>query len=333
MQQPKISIIVPIYKVEKYLKTCLDSILNQTYRNIEIILVDDGSPDGCSEICDAYAAMDDRIHVIHQPNGGVASARNAGLAAATGEWIGWVDADDWIEPDTFAYLLENALCTDADICICGRFEELRNRTPLFGIPEKKLMERTDALCALLEERYMDSALYDKLWRAELFRDIRFPDGRTYEDLATLYRLFVKAERIMCLSEPKYHYRRRDDGIVGDTSLSNRMNHYLAARQRYGDMIEKFPEFQSLLEGRCITAAIGIWCGYYHNPITIRREYAPQLHQIAQFAKPRIKMALKNTSCGLAGRIVIRLLPYDHWWAFWLAGVIGRLYQRKHGRML
>ena len=333
MHQPKISIIVPIYKVEKYLKQCLDSILNQTYQNMEIILVDDGSPDGCGMICDAYAAKDDRFRVIHQTNDGVAAARNAGLAAATGEWIGWVDADDWLEPDMFEYLLENALSANADICICGRFEELRRRTSHFGITEKKLMNQAEALYALLEERYMDSALYDKLWRRELFRDIRFPAGRTYEDLATLYRLFTKAEWIMCLPEPKYHYRRRNDGIVGDTSLPNRMDHYLAARQRYSDMTESYPELQSLLEGRCITAAIGIWCGYYHNPISVRREYAPQLCQIAQFSRPRIKKVLNEANCGLAGRLVIRLLPYDHRWAFALAGIIGRLYQRKHGRML
>ena len=333
MQQPRISIIVPIYKVEKYLPTCLDSILAQTYRNLEIILVDDGSPDGCGSICDAYGAKDSRIRVFHQSNGGVAAARNAGLDAARGDWIGWVDSDDWIEPDMFAYLLENALAAQADICVCGRFEELRSRTAYFGRTEYALLDQKSAMKALLEERYMDSALYDKMWRRELFQDIRFTVGQTYEDLAAVHRLFAKAEKVLFLSEPKYHYRRRDDGIVGDTSLPNRMNHYNAAQQRYANMVKDFSEFQELLELRCITAAIGIWCGYYHNPISVRREYAPQLRQIAQFAKPGVKKALKDTNCGLAGRMVIRLLPYDRWWAFALAGLISRLYQWKHGRML
>ena len=96
MKEPKISVVVPVYKVEPYLRKCLDSIVNQTYRNLEIILVDDGSPDNCGAICDEYAAGDSRIRVIHQENGGVSSARNAGLSAVTGEWVGWVDSDDWL---------------------------------------------------------------------------------------------------------------------------------------------------------------------------------------------------------------------------------------------
>ena len=333
MEQPKISIIVPVYKVESYLRQSLDSITAQTYHNLEIILVDDGSPDGCGAICDAYGAKDGRFRVIHQPNGGVAAARNAGLGAATGDWIGWVDADDWIDADMFQYLLHNALMEQADVCICGRYEELPGRTVHFGRTERALLDQQAALKALLENRDLDDALYDKLWKKELFQGIRFPAGRTYEDLATVYRLLGRAERILCLPEQKYHYRRRSGSIVGDAALPNRMNHYLAARQRYSDMVDVWPELQYLLEERCIGAAVGIWCGYCHNSPSVRRQYAPQLRQIAAYAKPRIRQALKRTSCGLAGRMVMRLLPYDTWWAFALASLIGRAYQRKHGRTL
>ena len=333
MQQPKISIIVPIYKAETYLNACLDSILGQTYQNLQIILVDDGSPDGCGAICDAYKAKDDRICVIHQPNSGVSAARNAGLSAATGDWIGWVDADDWIDSDMIAYLLRNALDEQADICVCGRYEERPNRTAYFGWQRRALLEQKTALKALLDNQVLDDALYDKLWRRELFQDIQFPVGYTYEDLATVYRLFGKAARILCLPEPKYHYRHRGGSITGDTSLPNRMNHYRFAHQRYLDMVDAWPEFRLLLEERCITSAIGIWCGYYCNPQKIRRQYAQQLQKIAAYAKPRIRQALDCTSCGLAGRLVLRLLPYNTWWAFALAWLIGKLYQRKHGRTL
>ena len=105
MDGPKISVIIPIYRVEQYLCKCVESVLTQTYHDLEIILVDDGSPDGCGKICDEYAERDERVKVIHKPNGGVASARNAGLDAATGEWIGWVDSDDWTEPALFETLL------------------------------------------------------------------------------------------------------------------------------------------------------------------------------------------------------------------------------------
>lgn len=333
MEQPEISIIVPIYKAERYLKTCLDSIIAQTYKNLQIILVDDGSPDGCGGICDSYAARDQRIQVIHQPNGGVAAARNAGLSAATGDWIGWVDADDWIERDMFEYLLRNAVAQKAEVCVCARYEELPHRTNRFGFSQGALLTRQGALKALLENRDLDDALYDKLWKRQLFQSIRFPEGRTYEDLATVYRLLEQAQTVACLPEQKYHYRRHRGSIMADTSLPGRMNHYLAARQRYGDLAPGYPEFEVLLQERCLAAAVGIWCGWCRNPAHIRRQYAPQLRQIAAFAKPRLRQCLKHTGCGGAGRAVMRLLPYDTWWAFALAGLIGRAYQLRHGRTL
>lgn len=330
MEQPTISVIVPVYRAQPYLVQCLDSITAQTYGNLQIILVDDGSPDGCGVICDEYAAKDSRIRVIHQPNGGVAAARNAGLAAASGDWIGWVDADDWIEKDMFGFLLANALREEADVCVCARFEELKSRTGRYGFPERKLLDRTGALKSLLENRFLDDALYDKLWKRHLFHTIRFPEGRTYEDLATVYRLLEQAQRVLCLPEQKYHYRRHRGSITADTALPSRMNHYLSARQRYEDMAPRYPELERLLQERCMAAAVGIWCCWYRNPRQVRRQYPRQLRQIAAEAKGQ---CLKHTGCGLAGRMVMRLLPYDTWWAFALAGLIGQAYELKHGRTL
>lgn len=333
MEQPKVSIIVPIYGVEPYLRRCLDSILGQTYPNLQIILVDDGSPDNCGLICDEYARMDPRVQVVHQPNKGVAAARNAGLAMADGEWIGWVDADDWIDPDMFAFLLEGALRTKSDVCICGRYEQLRHKTAYFGASEPISLDRKAAVAALLEERYIDSALYDKLWKRALFDGIVFPQGHTYEDLATVYRLFERSERTQCLPGPKYHYFRRKGSITGNSGLENRMEHYLAAQRRQEAMAEKWPELAPLLEQRCITAAIGLWVACAHVSKAQRQPYAARLSDIAQFCKSLTSAALTDTSCGLAGRLIIRLLPYDRSWAYWLAGCIGWLYQHKHGRML
>ena len=145
MKEPKISVIVPVYKVEPYLRKCLDSIVNQTYRNLEIILVDDGSPDNCGAICDEYAAGDGRIRVIHQENGGVSSARNAGLSAVTGEWVGWVDSDDWIEPDMYEYLLKNALEQNADIAVCSHYEVHRETEVFCGWTGVQLLDTEAAL--------------------------------------------------------------------------------------------------------------------------------------------------------------------------------------------
>lgn len=333
MASSKISIIVPIYGVEKYLRQCIDSILHQTYENLEILLVDDGSPDECGAICEEYAQMDHRIRVIHQVNGGVSSARNTGLEAATGDWIGWVDPDDWVEADMFELLVTEGEQEMADVVICGGYEEYRHRQVSFGWPRRQQLDQKEALYGLLEDRYMHNALYDKLWRRRLYQEIRFPVGHTYEDLAVIYRLYQKADRFLCLPDCKYHYRQHANGIMGNSSLPNRLDHCLAARQRYEDMVETWPEWKDLLEGRCVTAAIGVWCGYYSNNSAVRRRYLPQLKEIAAHAKGKAWIVKRDTSRGLAGRMVVRLLPYATRWSFGLAWIIGQLYRLRHDRSL
>lgn len=333
MSQPKISVIVPIYKVDSYLRKCLDSIINQTYTNLEIILVDDGSPDNCPAICDEYAAKDERITVIHQKNGGLSAARNAALDIATGDYIGFVDSDDWIELDMYEYLMTNALTEHAEVTCCGRFEEYPNRTVPLCWPRYELMDTENALGALLEDRYLRNNVWEKLWKRDLFHGVRFPVGQNFEDVATTYRLFDAAGRILCLPEPKYHYRQRPDSIIADTSLKNRMDYYISVRQRFSDMLDRWPQFRTLLEWQCTSSFIGIWCGYFRNPGSERRKYRAQLQKMADFAKPRYKAMLKTINLGLAGRMVLRLVPYAAWWSFALAGLIGWLYKLKHGRFL
>lgn len=333
MEQRTISVIVPVYNVKPYLNTCLDSILAQTYENLQIILVDDGSADGSGSICDQYAARDPRIQVIHQENLGVSAARNAGLAAATGAWIGWVDSDDWIEPEMFTRLLEGAIRENADIAICGRYQEYPDRQVPFGPESERILTGPEGLFSLLEEKQMDNALYDKLYRRELFDGIRFPEGRTYEDLAVLYRVFEEAARILCLPERLYHYRQRPTGIIGNTGLDNRMNHFLAAKNRLEDLLPRHPEFLNLLENRCATAAIGLWTAYYRNRKDLRREYLPQMKEISRFAAPLCRRAARAPGLGMGGRLAVRLVAHPTPWAFAGAYLIGKLYERKHGRTL
>ena len=138
MNEPLVSVIVPVYKVEKYLDKCVESIVGQTYKNLEIILVDDGSPDNCPAMCDKWADRDSRIKVIHKQNGGVSSARNAGIDAVQGEFIGFVDSDDWLEPDMYDCLVKNALEYNADISRCGYFVDWSDHTSYVGSTEKKI---------------------------------------------------------------------------------------------------------------------------------------------------------------------------------------------------
>lgn len=329
----KISVIVPVYKVEPYLRKCLDSIVNQTYRNLEIILVDDGSPDNCGAICDEYAAKDNRITVIHKENGGVSSARNAGLDKASGDWIGWVDSDDWIELDMYEYLLKNAVEYRADIAVCSRYEIKEDGAIYYGWKVPTSLNREEGLRCLLENNLLQNYCCDKLWRKELWQGVVFPEGKTFEDMAVLHHPFERADAVICLPEPKYNYYQRKGSIVHDLALENRMNHYLAAKLRYDEMREAWPQLEPLLLNQCAMSAIGIWCSFHEAPKIVRQKMRPTLQKISEFCGGVAKQAQENLGLGLAGRLVLKLIRYPTWWSFQLAALISRLYERKHGQAL
>ena len=315
MKTPKISVIIPVYNVEKYLHQCIDSVIHQTYRNLEIIVVDDGSTDNCSKICDDYANNDKRIKVVHKENGGVSSARNTGLALATGDWIGWLDSDDWVEPDMYEYLLKNAILYDSDVSICSQYEYYKNCRRIIGWDQIKVLNTEKALELLMKNDNMQNILWDKLWKRTLFEDITFPVGRTYEDLAVIYRLFEKAEKLVCLPKPKYNHRQRTGSIMADISLANRINHYISSKERCEEFQTRWPQFRPYLEGQCVAAAIGIWSVYLLNPVKERKIHRAILLEISEFSKKHYRSALQNINLGITGRIVVRLTPYTGIWAF------------------
>ncbi len=329
-----VSVIVPVYNVEPYLRKCLDSIVNQTYRALEIILVDDGSPDNCGVICDEYAARDGRIIVIHKENGGVSSARNAGLKRATGEWIGWVDPDDWIEPDMFEYLLGNILHYRADIAVCSRrlvYEDGKSIPVCWE--DTELLNKEQGLEKLLKNELLKNYLCDKLFSRELLDRVVFPEGRIYEDIFVMHTLFEKAERVVCLPGIKYNYLQRPGSIVANVSLKNRMSHYIASKERYDSMKEAWPQLKPQLTSQCVQSAVWLWCAYYANPKNVRKEMLPGLKEVSAFCGPRTKVVEEHLCMGMAGRMVLHLLPYTDWWAFALARLVSLLYEKKHGRPL
>ena len=214
MNNSLISIIVPVYKVEPYLRKCVESIINQTYTNLEIILVDDGSPDNCGTICDEYALKDSRIKVIHKENGGLSDARNAGLDIATGDYIGFVDSDDWIEPQMYQRLYELIQKYDADMAFGGVADDVLDngsvktaKTSNYG--QTPFAE--DKLAAM--KRYFRGswAAWDKLYRAELFDGIQYPVGEINEDEAIVLHLLDRCQRVCYTNEVFYHYMKRIDG--------------------------------------------------------------------------------------------------------------------------
>lgn len=210
-----ISIIIPVYNVETYLGSCIRSVLAQTFSNFELILVDDGSTDGSGIICDEYAATDSRIRVIHQVNRGVSSARNAGIETALGEYIGFVDGDDWIEPDMYALLHRNSVTYGAELSACG-FIKIKDYSAIMfqtKVTPPQCYTPEEAICAMFRQNHMRYSACNKLFRRSLFDAVRYPEGRTMEDKGTTYQLIHRSTRIVWCASPKYHYFMRPGSIM------------------------------------------------------------------------------------------------------------------------
>ena len=215
-----ISIIIPVYQTEPYLRKCLDTVVGQTYHHLEVILVDDGSPDACGRICNEYAAGDGRIKVIHQRNAGVSAARNTGLAAASGDWIGFVDSDDYIELDMYEYLLDLAKRNNADWVQCGAFwEEPEKQKILYGAEREIRLPHGLADFDERTWRYMSNWTCTKLFRRSSLTDVRFDPIYTLgEDLQFVLRALRRASGVVFGTAPKYHYIQRQ-GSACNSALS------------------------------------------------------------------------------------------------------------------
>jgi glycosyltransferase involved in cell wall biosynthesis len=242
---PKVSIIVPIYNVEKYLYKCIDSILDQTFSDFELLLVNDGSPDTCGEICNEYAKKDKRIKVIHKENGGLADARNAGLDIATGEYIGFVDSDDFIESDMYEKLLNACMLNEASISMCGRYNVFENELkPLFSFNGIKVWNSKEAIERLLTWDNIDSSACDKLFKKDLFHNIRFPVGKYNEDIFVMTKILSKANKIVHIGVSKYYYYHRTNSITTETFSEKKMDLIDASKKVLDFVIEKYPDVRS-----------------------------------------------------------------------------------------
>lgn len=214
--KPLISIIIPVYNVEKYLNRCLDSVISQSYDNLEIILVNDGSNDCSKSICENYAKKDSRIVFINKSNGGLSDARNAGLDIAKGDLIGFIDSDDYIEQDCYETMLSRMISTNADLVICNYqyVDELGNvilRDE--SISSDEVLSKTEGMKRLTVENsgYYITA-WNKLYTKYLLEDIRFPVGRIHEDNFVVHKIINKCEKIAILTEKKFYYSQRQGSI-------------------------------------------------------------------------------------------------------------------------
>jgi len=247
-QQPLISVIVPVYKVEAYLAKCLDSLLAQTHKNLEIIAVDDGSPDNCGAILDDYAKKDGRIRVIHQKNGGVSAARNAALAAATGEYLGFLDADDTAEPTLFETLLAAQQRDGTKLSVCGfhiAWED-GTRTPQPAIDAAARLAPTAALAALISGAPFGNFMWNKLYARALFDGLTFPVGSYFEEIPLMYRLFERAGAVSVIPDCLVNYLQRAGSTIGQKKLRNELDYCMHTIARYRDLSARQPALEQLL---------------------------------------------------------------------------------------
>ena len=300
-----ISVIVPIYNVEKYLRRCLDSICNQMYQNLEIVLVDDGSTDSSGKIADEYARRDTRFHVMHKQNGGLSDARNAGLSYCHGTYIVFVDSDDYVTEDYVMVLYDLLKHNHADISVVSLTHQEEELSKISDSTAAKIYNTKEALQDLLYQRISTSA-NAKMYRAELFSDIRYPQGRLYEDVIATYQIFEKATKVVWCDIKKYWYYVRTDSIVRSVFNVKKMDYVYNCEEVLEEVKKKYPALSKAAESRLLWAAIHIWVNF-----TERKKYPEQYQYVYKTIKQYRKSVLSDKAVSTRNKLVV-LLTYFGW---------------------
>lgn len=217
-----ISVIVPVYQVENYLNQCIESIIEQTYTNLEIILIDDGSNDNCPQICDDWSIKDKRIKVIHKKNGGLSDARNVGLDIAKGKYIAFIDSDDWVDSRYIELLYNSLIKSEADISACSiqKVYDADSVDPYNLNPKLQLVTPKEAIKDILYDRRFKTVAWNKLYSKEILSGERFIVGRIHEDEFFSYKVFDKAQKLVFVDASLYKYRQRSGSIMSSPSLKH-----------------------------------------------------------------------------------------------------------------
>ena len=305
-----ISVIVPVYRVEKYLPACIDSILNQTFTDFELILVDDGSPDRCPEICDETAKRDARVRVIHQANQGLSAARNAGIEAAHGAWLSFVDSDDFLAPDFLETLHDAAVRAGADCALCGvqLTDEAGQKIgqPLSvadGVRTGRSILET--LCRAPEITYL--VAWNKLYRRDVFQTLRYPVGMQNEDTYLAAELFDTVQTVICVSKPMYFYRQRADSIMHTAVTTRNLDRMWAFEHCFAYFEARGLEaLMPDAEKKMFAKLTGV---YYRLPKEERQSDAVRQAKKAQWnAAMRLMKQGKLSARALARTLLFQALP-------------------------
>lgn len=287
---PAISVIVPVYRVEKYIHKCVDSILSQTFSDFEVILVDDGSPDACGDICEAYADQDSRVRVIHKQNGGLSDARNAGIPYAVGEYVIFIDSDDYVEHDMFEYMYQNVRRANADMATCGIYEVYNNRIEQQEEERDFVCSGEEAFRCILRGHTIRGEIWNKLIRRSCMVGLEFPKGRLYEDIYYTVDLMQRIDTVAVGTKPKYYYLHRTDSITGRAYRPQLFDIIDGYTKNYEVVKRIFPSLEQ--EAQCLW----IWSRFIVLDKMLMEENYRSIEnyrELIRFIRKHIKEIIKN----------------------------------------
>lgn len=305
---PLISIIVPIYNVEAYLEKCIESILSQDYTPLEIILVNDGATDSSGEICDRYAKQYENIIALHKTNGGLSSARNAGMEIMRGEYVSFIDSDDYIAPDMISTLYADIIKNEADISCISFLNIFPDRkVKNTNLAKKLILSKKEALECFLFNGYLTPCACGKLYKRELWNNIQFPEGRLFEDQLTIYKVIDLAERVVFTPELKYFYLKRE-GSIGHSKFNEKTyDLYKAINEEYDFIVGKYPELKANMSVAKVTWEIV----FINMMIQADKRWLDKqlIRESRRFAKDNILSVLKCPYINFTRKVQISLFAY------------------------
>lgn len=317
---PEISVIVPVYKVEAYLPRCVESLMSQTYKDFEIILVDDGSPDTCPVMCDAYAKKYSNIHALHKENGGLSDARNAGMTAAKGEYVTFVDSDDYVHP-AYLEMLMQGIRQDADFSVCG-FTEVYDGNGIEDLNTSRIsaacVNAKEGLVEILYQGFHDVSAWGILLPASLARKYPFPKGKLFEDLYTTYKFYLAAETVAFIRVPLYYYYQRKGSIMGRRNEA--FIHDLI--ESSDQLVEACRGKGALIEQAAMNKQFSNYCRLILQPSDLKKKYPNQYRRIVTTLEKERMAVLMDKRARMKNRLAALAL---------LGGISGLKLAFKLGR--
>lgn len=304
-EEPLISVVLPVYNVERFLKRCVDSVENQDYKNLEILLVDDGSTDSSGTLCDDLARKDHRIVVIHKANGGVSDARNCGIAQAKGKYIAFVDPDDEVDLDYLSYLYSLIIQFKCKMSLCSHriLHEKSGKLVNLGNKTETLLSAENCIEKMCYHNLVDTSVWGKLYKTSLFHEIVYPRGKKFEDMGTTYQLFLKSKTVACGFNPKYTYHIRDNSITTGPFHPSKLDLLEMTDRMARDVVHCYPDLKNAVLRRQVYARLST----INQVLSADDEYLLIRGQMIRFVKEHRRQVLLDSRAPFRDKLAIILL--------------------------